>query len=138
MTTGQFYFGFAGRITRSQFWLRFFLPAIIVTCIIDCAVRKMAFPDSVMTIWSLLLWWPFAAVLAKRWHDRNKSGWWTLIGLIPVVGQLWVIIECGCLPARKGANRFGDSPAENGTVEQHARQASPETASGASPDEPSA
>jgi uncharacterized membrane protein YhaH (DUF805 family) len=51
--------------------------------------------------------WAGLALGVKRWHDRNKSGWWVLIGLIPVVGQLWTLVECGLLPGTRGGNRFG-------------------------------
>jgi uncharacterized membrane protein YhaH (DUF805 family) len=33
--------------------------------------------------------WPGIAVSIKRWHDRNKSGWWVWINLIPLVGAIW-------------------------------------------------
>ena len=49
-------------------------------------------------------------MLARRWHDRDKSGWWTLIGLIPVVGAIWILVECGCLKGSDGPNRFGADP----------------------------
>lgn len=50
------------------------------------------------------------AVASKRWHDRDKSGWWSLIGLVPVVGALWLIVENGFLPGTAGRNRFGPDP----------------------------
>ncbi|MGH7734556.1 MAG: DUF805 domain-containing protein [Gemmatimonadales bacterium] len=51
--------------------------------------------------------WAGLALCVKRWHDRGKSGWWVLIGLIPVIGQLWTLAECGLLPGTPGENRFG-------------------------------
>ncbi|TGR16409.1 DUF805 domain-containing protein, partial [Mesorhizobium sp. M8A.F.Ca.ET.197.01.1.1] len=47
---------------------------------------------------------------AKRWHDRNKSGWWTLIGLIPIIGGIWLLIELGILEGTRGANQYGPDP----------------------------
>ena len=65
-------------------------------------------------IWSILLWlsmlWPALAIYAKRWHDRDKSGWWTLITLVPLVGPIWATVECGFLPGTVGQNRFGQPP----------------------------
>ncbi len=55
----------------------------------------------------LFFGWAGLALGVKRWHDRNKSGWWVLVGLIPVVGQLWTLVECGLLPGTRGENRFG-------------------------------
>ena len=47
------------------------------------------------------------AIQVKRWHDRNKSGWWVLIGLIPLIGGIWALIETGFLAGDDGENRFG-------------------------------
>jgi uncharacterized membrane protein YhaH (DUF805 family) len=58
----------------------------------------------------LLLLWPSICLYAKRWHDRDKSGWWSLIGLIPIIGGLWMLIELGFLRGTDGPNRFGPNP----------------------------
>ncbi|TJX50878.1 MAG: DUF805 domain-containing protein, partial [Mesorhizobium sp.] len=50
------------------------------------------------------------ALYAKRWHDRNKSGWWTLIGLIPIIGGIWLLVELGILEGTRGANQYGSDP----------------------------
>jgi uncharacterized membrane protein YhaH (DUF805 family) len=56
------------------------------------------------------LLWIGLAVNVKRWHDRDKSGWWILINLVPVIGGLWSLIETGFLPGTRGSNRFGPDP----------------------------
>ena len=89
---GQFYFSSRGRISRSQYWLRFFLPVFIIGIILDVIAVATAgagggrgggiLPD----IFQLLVIWPGIAVLIKRIHDRNKSGAlvWLLYGpMIP-------------------------------------------------------
>ena len=48
----------------------------------------------------------------KRCHDRDKSGWWCLLLLIPVVGTIWAIIDLGVLAGTLGENRFGPDPLE--------------------------
>lgn len=58
----------------------------------------------------LLLLWPSICLYAKRWHDRDKSGWWSLIVLIPIIGGLWMLIELGFLRGTDGPNRFGPDP----------------------------
>jgi uncharacterized membrane protein YhaH (DUF805 family) len=50
------------------------------------------------------------AVYAKRWHDRDKSGWWSLIILVPIIGGIWFLVECGILPGTPGANQYGPDP----------------------------
>lgn len=57
----------------------------------------------------ILYLWATYAVTAKRWHDRDKSGWWSLIGLIPF-GSIWMLVECGFLKGTDGPNRFGGHP----------------------------
>jgi len=54
--------------------------------------------------------WSTYAVTARRWHDRDKSGWWSLIGFVPFIGGIWIFVECGCLPGTRGPNRYGDAP----------------------------
>ncbi|MFT3997824.1 MAG: DUF805 domain-containing protein [Asticcacaulis sp.] len=56
------------------------------------------------------LLWIGLCLMVKRWHDRGRSGWWLLIGLVPVIGQVWTLIECGFLAGQRTGNRFGPSP----------------------------
>lgn len=54
--------------------------------------------------------WAGLGLAVKRFHDRDKSGWWILIQLIPLVGAIWYIVETGFLPGTPGTNRFGPDP----------------------------
>jgi len=68
----------------------------------------MTADTALLTIVNLIVvLWVGLSVQVKRWHDRDKSGWWALINLIPVIGQIWVFIECGILRGSSGDNRFG-------------------------------
>jgi uncharacterized membrane protein YhaH (DUF805 family) len=58
----------------------------------------------------VLTMWISIALQIKRWHDRDKSGVWVFIGLIPLVGPIWALIECGFMDGTMGPNRFGPSP----------------------------
>jgi uncharacterized membrane protein YhaH (DUF805 family) len=60
---------------------------------------------------NLLLLWPALAVSIKRWHDRDHSGWWVLIALVPVVGWAWMLVANGFLAGTDGPNRYGPPPA---------------------------
>jgi len=70
--------------------------------------------SNVATIAVLLLYvpliWISLAVQVKRWHDRDKSGLWILISLIPLIGPLWAFIETGCLRGTLGPNGYGADP----------------------------
>ncbi|MFI7026726.1 DUF805 domain-containing protein [Micromonospora sp. NPDC049900] len=52
---------------------------------------------------------PSPAVSVRRLHDLGRSGWWLLIGLIPIVGWI-VLIVFFVQDGQPGPNRFGPSP----------------------------
>ena len=104
---------FEGRINRQPFWMATLV--LVVINIIASVVITALFGDSTLVqllqfLVALALLYPSLAVAAKRWHDRDKSGWWTLIVLIPLVGPLWYVIECGFLRGTDGPSRFGPDP----------------------------
>ena len=55
----------------------------------------------------IFLAWMELAVGAKRYHDMGKSGWRQALGLIPIIGSIWVFIELGFVRGTPGPNRFG-------------------------------
>ena len=63
-----------------------------------------------MLVLQVLLIWISLAVQIKRWHDRDKSGWWVLINLIPLIGAIWAFVETGCLRGTVGPNAYGPDP----------------------------
>lgn len=121
----QTFTSFDGRIPRMAFWL-----GVLVLLIVQWVLMAVFGGMSVMTMdmtdpaaaeqamanmWpiyiiGLLFLWPSLAIYAKRWHDRDKSGWWSLILLVPIIGFFWVLIECGFLRGTEGPNRFGPDP----------------------------
>jgi uncharacterized membrane protein YhaH (DUF805 family) len=104
-------FSFRGRINRKPYW-----QCICVALFLDMAVSFVTVPfdefvqGAAQAGLLAALAWPMLALQAKRWHDRDKSAWWLLVNLIPYVGVIWVIIECGVLRGTGGANRFGPDP----------------------------
>jgi len=107
-------FSFDGRINRKMYWINFLLmfalPFSIGIVIIDAAVLGNHKEPVLAAFIPLFLLWPSLAAQAKRWHDRDKSAWWILITLIPVIGAIWALIEVGFLRGTIGANRFGSDP----------------------------
>lgn len=59
---------------------------------------------------------PSIAVQVRRFHDQDKSGWFVLIGLIPLLGGLIVLVFM-CLEGTRGPNRFGRDPKDPASVE---------------------
>lgn len=111
-------FSFKGRISRKQFWLG--TLAMMVEFAILFALMAMTFNTETYTpttaslaitaVMFILAIWQGTALYVKRFHDRNKSGWWMLVGLIPLIGSFWLIIECGFLSGTQDSNRFGANP----------------------------
>jgi uncharacterized membrane protein YhaH (DUF805 family) len=121
MPLSQLLFSFEGRIPRSTWWL-----SSIVLSLVNMAVVMTMGPladenslGAVMLI-PLLAWFAFLVIASlalqvKRWHDRDKSGWWILIGFVPIIGGIWAFIECGCLRGTDGPNQFGPDPLNPGS-----------------------
>ena len=60
-------------------------------------------------VYSLAVLIPSLAVSARRLHDTDRSGWWMLINLIPLIGFIvYLVFVCG--DSKPGANRFGPNP----------------------------
>lgn len=117
MTFSQKLFSFEGRLRRRDYWLTsLLLFAIIIVIYIVAAVMGVdVTKDSgdglvLQAVSTLLVLWPSLAIGVKRCHDRNQSGWWLLIGFIPIVGGFWTLINLGILDGTQGPNRFGKSP----------------------------
>ena len=114
--TGKLLFSFKGRIPRSAFWISacILFPLGTVIGFMSSASEGTGFPHVVIwgvyVCWILLSIWMSLAIYAKRWHDCSKSGWMTLVILIPAIGPIWLIVYLGFVRGTQGANRFGDDP----------------------------
>lgn len=60
-------------------------------------------------ILTLVFLLPSLAVTIRRLHDTDRSGWWILIGLIPLIGAI-VLIVFACQDSQPGGNQYGPSP----------------------------
>jgi uncharacterized membrane protein YhaH (DUF805 family) len=123
------WFSFSGRITRGQYWLWYVLLAgliqlafIVVGLLLHVRVGLLL-PDRALgmhpgpgvalhAVLSIVLLIGGLAGAAKRLHDRDRSGWFQLIVLIPVIGALWLALEVGFLRGTFGPHRFGPDPLE--------------------------
>ena len=109
----QFYFSPGGRVNRQQWWLRLVLPYFVIMVVLTYLDLLSGYYDPTLGvgllsgIFALLTLVPGVIVHIKRFHDRDKSGWWMLIVFIPLIGALWLIIELGFLRGTEGPNRFG-------------------------------
>jgi uncharacterized membrane protein YhaH (DUF805 family) len=107
----EIWFSFQGRLSRKPYWIQAGIPLTVANLLIFY-IRFGLHANAFGALLSLLLLWPALAIAAKRFHDRDKSAWWLLILLIPVIGALWIIIELPFFRGTEGENRFGGDPTE--------------------------
>ncbi len=117
MDWGYLFTSFEGRINRGKFWAGYvvlWVAAAVVIAILSAALGDSAGFWILYLIAVVIIFVAGLAVQIKRWHDRNKSGWWVLITLIPIIGPIWALIETGILPGTPGPNDYGQDPLASG------------------------
>lgn len=96
-------FSFEERLNRKPFWLYQIGIAVITSVPFLLGKGLLA---------GLLELWAQAALSVKRAHDRDRSGWFVLVLLVPLV-QIWPFIELWFLRGTKGDNQFGSDPLQS-------------------------
>jgi uncharacterized membrane protein YhaH (DUF805 family) len=116
------YADFSGRSRRKEYWffvLGVFIVAILLS-IIEGAVGLSGMIGGaygpLTALFFLAIIVPGIAVQVRRFHDQDKSGWWVLIGLIPLLGGIIVLVFM-LLEGTKGPNRFGPDPKDEAATE---------------------
>ena len=108
------YFGFRGRARRREFWWAFLFNTIVSFAIalldvfIFSGYDRQQYSGVLIWIYLLASFLPLLAVQVRRLHDTNKSGWWVLLSLMPVLNiayLVWLMTD-----GDKGDNRFGKNP----------------------------
>ncbi|MEH0194624.1 DUF805 domain-containing protein [Caulobacter sp. CCNWLY153] len=118
------YAQFSGRARRSEYWL-FALFTFAVSIAITILRLIVSGPQSlesgnfdalglVSLAFSLAMFIPSLAVSFRRLHDTDRSAWWILIGLIPLIGAI-VLLVFYILPGTTGPNKFGPDPKQTHT-----------------------
>ena len=112
---------FRGRIGRAQFWLGNALAALVMGGGLTLAqwliegdfapvVSGRGDINQFIIGVVMITFMINIAVSAKRLHDRDTSGWWHLIILLPFIGISWWLIEAGFRQGTRGPNQFGPDP----------------------------
>ena len=138
MTLMQKLFGFKGRLRRRDYWVLSLALAVVAIAIIAplFLVLRLDIQDKHVELLALIFLWPSVALLVKRIHDRDKTGWmaanyWVpsllstgltfvpefglgglkvILDIITTVVGVWFLIEFGFLDGTKGRNAYGPSP----------------------------
>jgi len=131
------FFDFSGRSRRKEFWLwwLFYFIMFAVAMFLDVQMglggsstgsseigdgnvsASFHATGGILTMaWALIALIPSLAVTVRRLHDDDKSGWFILLGLIPLVG--FYLLYLYVIPGTTGPNRFGPDPKGGATDAQ--------------------
>jgi len=104
---------FSGRARRKEYWT-FVLFNVIITVVLTM-IEGVADSNSegsqstLATLYGLVVLTPSLAVGVRRLHDIGKSGWWMLIGLIPIIGTI-VLLIFAVRDSQPADNQYGPNP----------------------------
>ena len=112
---------FSGRARRAEFWY-FFLFSAIISIFLTLIDEFMGLKFEVRgenlgflsTLYYIAVLVPYLAVIFRRLHDTDRSGWWILIFFIPIVGVIVAVVFLA-LKGTEGDNRFGPDPKASAT-----------------------
>ena len=107
---------FEGRARRKEYWM-FFLFSVVIVTILTVIDEFMGLKFELggedlgflSTLYYLGIAIPYLAVIVRRLHDTDRSGWWILISLIPLIGGI-ILLVFTIIEGTKGDNRFGPDP----------------------------
>jgi uncharacterized membrane protein YhaH (DUF805 family) len=114
MTALKKYATFSGRSRRSEYWYftLFYLLIYVVLMVVDMAMGTFSTKEGVgllTALFSLAMLLPSVGVTVRRLHDTGHSGWWILIGFIPLLGAL-ILLAFLVRDSDAGTNRYGENP----------------------------
>ena len=100
------YATFTGRARRTEYWM--FVLFSIIFAIVASIIDAIITGGLLGVVYTLAVIIPSIAVAVRRLHDTNRSGWWMLLGLVPLVGL--VLIYFLVLDSQPGDNEYGPNP----------------------------
>lgn len=110
------YADFSGRARRKEYWIFSLINYIIIFFLYILQIVMiestlwLIFPI-IFFLYAVAVFLPGLAVNIRRLHDIGKSGWWYLIYLIPIIGDIWLTVLM-CLDSEPGENQWGENPKE--------------------------
>ena len=105
---------FDGRARRREYWMFILINLIIsvvlviIDSLIGTVIRQAGF-GLLQGLYDLAVLIPSLAVTVRRLHDTGRTGWWILIGLIPVIGGIVLLIFM-LLDSESCENQYGPNP----------------------------
>lgn len=106
------YADFSGRASRSEFWYFYLVHMMVIVGLALIGPRiHIGFYISALIMYVLITVVPTFAVLVRRLHDTEKSGWWYFISFVPFVGSI-ILIVLLATEGTYGSNLYGEDPKE--------------------------
>ncbi|MFA0039861.1 hypothetical protein BCT81_23450 [Vibrio sp. 10N.261.52.A1] len=105
---------FNGRARRREYWY-FFAVSLGITLLLSLIDNVLGWYDPnsdiglLSGIFSLLILLPGLSVTIRRLHDTNRTGWWVLLYLVPVIG-FFILSIFLILDSNMECNKYGDNP----------------------------
>jgi uncharacterized membrane protein YhaH (DUF805 family) len=101
---------FNGRARRKEFWM-FSLFDLIIRCFLLLIGWIVGDPGILNILYTLAVLIPQIAVSVRRLHDTDRSGWWLLMALVPLIGAI-VVLVFDVQDSTPGKNQYGENPKE--------------------------
>ncbi len=101
---------FTGRSGRAEYWM-FTLFNLLISFALNIltAVTEVGIFAILGLVYGLIALLPGLAVFVRRMHDTGRSGWWFLLGFVPLIGVI-VLIVFLVQPSQPGDNQYGPEP----------------------------
>ena len=110
------YINFQGRARRTAYWMfvLFNVIAAVLAGVLDgvLGLGGESGYGPISGLYSLAVFLPGLALAVRRLHDTGRTGWWMLIGLIPVIGWI-VLLVFFVTDSQPGSNQYGPNPKES-------------------------
>ena len=114
---------FSGRARRKELWIFTLINTIIWVLFIGAdGVLASFYPFNALIelgilggIYLIITIIPITALYIRRLHDTDRSGWWILISVVPIIGSI-VLLIFFIQNGTAGENRFGPDPKETQTA----------------------
>ena len=110
------YATFTDRARRSEYWFftLFYVLCSFAATIVDVSIG-LSESGLLGSLVGLVFLIPLISMGVRRLHDIDRSGWWMLIALLPLIGPI-VLIVFFVTNGTDGPNRFGADPKGLGSV----------------------
>ena len=102
------YIDFSGRSSRAEYWYVYLLNIIISFACGFLAKQVSGYFGIINAVYTFATFIPALAIDFRRLHDTGRSGWYTLLWFLPIVG--WIILLIYHCQPGTGPNIYGPEP----------------------------